>query len=767
MKRGTKFFVLVFATFFFTTDILYPQEKIGISWEFNEDNNFEGWEINANFDSFKVENGVLSVVAIGAFPSLRSSAFVLPAAEYGYVHIRMKTPGASSAIVRWDLDTNDWGWNQFPIYGDTLFHEYKLPLYSNNKWHDNLIKIQSFVIHTPLNAKVEVDYFRFVHAGPIPEVTRFKAWRTIFKPGEVIPLLATLKNSGDEPVSIQSELILPEGATLLQGQTQAEHGEMYGEMLDSLEWQIRFEQTGNYDLTLNLITETDTIPSILNMPVTEEYWVQDEFLLSAWSPPYAWYPPPYQQAVVDTYAHANFDVALWARPEDDLTQLFENIGMKYFILITNILGGDPYLREPEGDVAPELTPEMLARLDPIIEKYRNNPNVIGYHICDEPYDVTFPNIGKVVRYIRERDPKRLCFVNIWPGDSSTKYRTFIEDMLDETRLEHLSYDRYVFYNTYDGGSFFSNIRVVREFALRYDVPFFNIIQAIGTNGTVESGLDWRTPTEGEHRWQAYASLAYGVRGLIWFHWHGNWGVTGNPDREKIIASLTKINPGIKAVGQEMLELNLHSISATHTKPKVGDEAEFPNDPIISSVSPDADLLLGFFKNDTDNDFVMVMNKDYRDSVTALVYSDYQLPELRVFNAEAVQWETAATKNENSGSYFEVTLEPGGGKLFEIGQKIVVGVQQTKELPASAQLFQNYPNPFNPETKITYETGTATRVQLTIYDILGREIEVLVDEQQSPGLHTVNWSAHHLANGLYFYKLSTGQHKFIRKMLYLQ
>ncbi|KAA3661135.1 MAG: hypothetical protein DWQ10_05185, partial [Calditrichaeota bacterium] len=115
MKRTARYFVLIIGIFCVTNGSIFPQQKIGISWEFNEETNFEGWEVNANFDSLKVGDGVLSAVAVGAFPSLRSSAFELPASEYGYIHIRMKTPGASSAIVRWDLDVNDWGWNQFSI----------------------------------------------------------------------------------------------------------------------------------------------------------------------------------------------------------------------------------------------------------------------------------------------------------------------------------------------------------------------------------------------------------------------------------------------------------------------------------------------------------------------------------------------------------------------------------------------------------------------------------------------------------------------------
>lgn len=82
-----------------------------------------------------------------------------------------------------------------------------------------------------------------------------------------------------------------------------------------------------------------------------------------------------------------------------------------------------------------------------------------------------------------------------------------------------------------------------------------------------------------------------------------------------------------------------------------------------------------------------------------------------------------------------------------------------ELPSTIVLDQNYPNPFNPTTTITYHLATATNVRLTLYDVLGREIRVLVDSQLAPGDYSVTWDATDAAgravpSGVYLYRLET-------------
>ena len=83
------------------------------------------------------------------------------------------------------------------------------------------------------------------------------------------------------------------------------------------------------------------------------------------------------------------------------------------------------------------------------------------------------------------------------------------------------------------------------------------------------------------------------------------------------------------------------------------------------------------------------------------------------------------------------------------------------------LYQNYPNPFNPITSIQYSIGSRQFVQLKIYDILGIEVETLVDEEKPKGNYQVNWNAVNLPSGIYFYQLKTVSSNQTRKMTLLK
>jgi hypothetical protein len=87
-------------------------------------------------------------------------------------------------------------------------------------------------------------------------------------------------------------------------------------------------------------------------------------------------------------------------------------------------------------------------------------------------------------------------------------------------------------------------------------------------------------------------------------------------------------------------------------------------------------------------------------------------------------------------------------------------------PKEFALYQNYPNPFNPVTTIRYsipETGSVP-VSLKIYDILGREVETLVNKDQKAGNYEVAFNASKYASGMYIYRLTAGNFKSIKKMM---
>lgn len=86
---------------------------------------------------------------------------------------------------------------------------------------------------------------------------------------------------------------------------------------------------------------------------------------------------------------------------------------------------------------------------------------------------------------------------------------------------------------------------------------------------------------------------------------------------------------------------------------------------------------------------------------------------------------------------------------------------------SYNLFQNYPNPFNPVTTIRYSLKYQAFVELNVYDILGNEIEILVNEEKPSGTFMVNWNAKDLPSGVYFYQIKTGDFIQTRKMILLR
>jgi len=86
-----------------------------------------------------------------------------------------------------------------------------------------------------------------------------------------------------------------------------------------------------------------------------------------------------------------------------------------------------------------------------------------------------------------------------------------------------------------------------------------------------------------------------------------------------------------------------------------------------------------------------------------------------------------------------------------------------DLPKELTLDQNYPNPFNPSTVISYAMPEQAHVRLAIYDLTGRRISTLVDEQQGPGRHNVTWDASQLASGVYIYRLEAAGQKQTRRM----
>lgn len=90
-----------------------------------------------------------------------------------------------------------------------------------------------------------------------------------------------------------------------------------------------------------------------------------------------------------------------------------------------------------------------------------------------------------------------------------------------------------------------------------------------------------------------------------------------------------------------------------------------------------------------------------------------------------------------------------------------------EQPEHFALCQNYPNPFNPSTTIKYALPEKCNVRIQVFDLLGREVSLLVDEEKTAGYYSVNFSNNNYASGVYLYRIQAGSFIDTKKFILLK
>jgi len=131
--------------------------------------------------------------------------------------------------------------------------------------------------------------------------------------------------------------------------------------------------------------------------------------------------------------------------------------------------------------------------------------------------------------------------------------------------------------------------------------------------------------------------------------------------------------------------------------------------------------------------------------------------------QGLVWQTTAYLERSDG-----TARPALLWLADYIRNNPLGVEKTVSgIPTSFALEQNYPNPFNPTTNIKYSIPSMSKVSLKVFDILGRQVESLVNETQAPGQYTVTLDAQSLATGVYFYRFTAGSYNATKKLLLIK
>lgn len=104
-------------------------------------------------------------------------------------------------------------------------------------------------------------------------------------------------------------------------------------------------------------------------------------------------------------------------------------------------------------------------------------------------------------------------------------------------------------------------------------------------------------------------------------------------------------------------------------------------------------------------------------------------------------------------------------IYERNISELTGITQvSSEIPGKFSLEQNYPNPFNPETKIKFSIAAKNNIKISVFDVTGKEISVLIDSQLEPGTYEINFDASALTSGIYFYRLEADNFSETKRMI---
>lgn len=106
----------------------------------------------------------------------------------------------------------------------------------------------------------------------------------------------------------------------------------------------------------------------------------------------------------------------------------------------------------------------------------------------------------------------------------------------------------------------------------------------------------------------------------------------------------------------------------------------------------------------------------------------------------------------------------GTNAYYNGENLPTSITPVNNVADNYSLNQNYPNPFNPSTSINFSVPKSTNVKLVVYDMLGKEVATLVNQQLTPGSYNIDFNGTKLSSGVYFYKLITSEFTDIKKMM---
>jgi len=327
-------------------------------------------------------------------------------------------------------------------------------------------------------------------------------------------------------------------------------------------------------------------------------------------PVMAWNSAPANLAALKKMRECGFTVAGFVRP--GALKLCHKAGLMAIV-------SDPRVSNYDwNNVDPQIARSNVTSL---VAEVGSSPAVFGYYLRDEPSAGAFPGLATVAALIREMAPGKWPYINLLPNYASAEqlgtptYPEYLQKFCTVCLPTILSYDHYALM---DDGSlrngYWKNLEQMRAAARRNGLPFWNIVLG-------EAHFFYREPTAADLRFEAYSSLAYGVRGLAYFQYFaphvGNYRMAaidqfGNPT--PTWGYLQNVNLQIAALAPTLLQLTSDDVYHLNIVPD-GCHGSTNHDLVTGMES--GDFMAGDFTHADGHRYTLIVNKSVYKSAPCL------------------------------------------------------------------------------------------------------------------------------------------------------
>ena len=227
-----------------------------------------------------------------------------------------------------------------------------------------------------------------------------------------------------------------------------------------------------------------------------------------------WGPSPSDAGTLQEMREAGLNVSGFCHANDLVA--VEAAGLTCFVDDPRVNGYN-WKQLPSDDV-------LKQHLNEVRTAVAGHTGALGFFFTDEPSMAAMPGLGHVSKLLREAMPDRLSYVNLFPYQVprerlGTDYDSYVRALVKTVGQSFLSYDNYALVDGQLKDQFYTNLEIVRRLGLELGTPFWNCIQS-------NAHYSYMEPTDANMHLQAYASLAYGSRGIQYFTYftpgHGNF-----------------------------------------------------------------------------------------------------------------------------------------------------------------------------------------------------------------------------------------------------